>query len=95
MLKVVAQFFFRNGEVDKALALARALVVETVKEQGCISYELCQSTEKDTHVAFIEEWESQAALDAHFKTPHFVDLVPKIQALTERDLVINTFNKVA
>lgn len=94
MIKVVAQFFFRNGEVEKALILAKALVVETRKEKGCISYELCQNPEKDTHMAFIEEWDSQAALDAHFQAPHFVDLIPKIQALTERDLVINTFNKV-
>jgi len=95
MLKVVAQFFFRNKEVEKALTLARELVVETRKEKGCIRYELCQNPEKETHIAFIEEWESQAALDAHFQTPHFVDLVPRIQALTERELIINTFKTLA
>ena len=94
MIKVVAQFFFRNGEVEKALALARELVLETRKESGCIRYELCQNQKKDTHVALLEEWESQTALDAHFRTPHFVHLVPKLQALTEQEIVITTFNKV-
>jgi quinol monooxygenase YgiN len=94
MIKVVAQFFIKNGEVEKALALAKELVLETRKEKGCISYELCQSLGKDTHIAFIEEWESQAALDVHFQAPHFVNLVPKLQALTEEEAVITAFNKV-
>ncbi|MCL2658458.1 MAG: antibiotic biosynthesis monooxygenase [Betaproteobacteria bacterium] len=94
MLKVVAQFFIKNGEVEKALTLAKTLVLETRKENGCVSYELCQSLGKDTHIVFIEEWESQAALDAHFQAPHFVDLVPKLQAMTEREAVITAFNKV-
>ena len=94
MIKVVAQFFFKAGEVDNALALAKELVVETRKEKGCISYELCQSADKATHIAVIEEWENQEALDVHFKTPHFTDLVPKLQALTEQDIVITAYNKV-
>jgi len=94
MIKVVAQFFFKAAEVEKALVLAKELVVETRKEQGCISYELCQNKDKANHVVVIEEWESQAILDAHMETPHFTDLVPKLQALTEEDIIITAFNKV-
>jgi len=94
MVKVVAQFFIRNGEVEKALTLGKELVLETRKENGCISYELCQSMKNDTHIAFIEEWENQAALDAHFETPHFTDMVSKILELTEQDTVIAAFKKV-
>jgi quinol monooxygenase YgiN len=94
MIKVVAQFFIRNEEVEKALALGKELVLETQKETGCISYELCQSLKQDSHIAFIEEWENQAALDAHFQTPHFTDLVPRILELTEQETVIAAFKKV-
>jgi quinol monooxygenase YgiN len=94
MIKVVAQFFFRNEEVEKALTLGKELVLETRKEAGCISYELCQNVKEDSQIAFIEEWENQAALDAHFQTPHFTDLVPKLLALTEQETVIAAFNKV-
>ncbi len=94
MIKVVAQFFIRNGEVEKALTLGKELVLETRKENGCISYELCQSMKNGTHIAFIEEWENQAALDTHFQTPHFMDLVPKLLALTEQETVIAAFSKV-
>jgi len=94
MIKVVAQFFIRNGEVEKALTLGRELVLETRKENGCISYELCQSLKNDGHIAFIEEWENQAALDTHFEAAHFMDLVPKLLELTEQDTVIAAFKKV-
>jgi len=94
MIKVVAQFFFKAEEVENALALAKDLVVETRKEKGCVSYELCQNKENSKHVAVIEEWESQEVLDAHMQTPHFTDLVPKLQALTEQDIIITAFNKV-
>ena len=94
MIKVVAQFFIKDGEVEKALALAKELVLETKKEKGCINYELFQSTQKDTQIAFLEEWENQAVLDVHFKTPHFTDLVPKIQALTNQEAVITAYNKI-
>jgi len=95
MIKVVAQFFIRNGEVEKALTLGRELVLETRKENGCISYELCQSLKSEGQIAFIEEWENQAALDAHFQTPHFTGLVPKLLELTEQETVIAAFRKVA
>jgi len=94
MIKVVAQFFIRNGEVEKALTLGKELVLKTRKENGCISYELCQSLKNNTHIAFIEEWEDQVVLDAHFQAPHFTDLVPKILELTEQETVIAAFSKV-
>jgi quinol monooxygenase YgiN len=94
MIKVVAQFFIRSEEVEKALTLGKELVLETRKETGCISYELCQSLKKNSHIAFIEEWENQAALDAHFQTPHFTDMVPKLLELTEQETVIAAFSKV-
>ena len=94
MIKVVAQFFIKDGEVEKALGLAKELVLETKKEKGCLNYELFQSSQKDTQIAFIEEWENQAALDVHFKAPHFTDLVPKLQALTDQEAIITAFNKI-
>ncbi|MDR2015259.1 MAG: antibiotic biosynthesis monooxygenase [Azoarcus sp.] len=94
MIKVVAQFFIKSGEVEKALILGKKLVLDTRKENGCVSYELCQSLKDDANIAFIEEWENQAALDAHFQTPHFTDLVPRILALTEQETVITAFKKV-
>ena len=94
MIKVVAQFFLKDGDVEKALELAEKLVAETRKESGCHQYDLFQNAERVTHITFIEEWENQAALDAHFQAPHFVELVPELQALTDREAVITSYNKI-
>lgn len=52
-------------------ALAMECVKETRKESGCISYELYAALEEQNRAMFVERWESQAALDAHMRTPHF------------------------
>jgi quinol monooxygenase YgiN len=95
MIKVIAQFHIKNAEVEKALALAKELVLQTKKETGCLNYELFQNAEDTTQLIFIEEWENQAVLQSHFQTPHFTDLVPKLQALTTKDVVITALNRVA
>lgn len=40
-------------------------------EEGCIDYRFSIDIEDPNLVRIIEQWESQAALDAHFQTAHF------------------------
>ncbi|MEX0318263.1 MAG: putative quinol monooxygenase [Ruegeria sp.] len=56
--------------VDKARAAAQAMVAETVKEPGCLIYEFSQVLGQGSRFRVYEEWRDQAALDAHFATPH-------------------------
>lgn len=55
------------GEARKA---AVVMMAETRKEPGNISYAFSGSFEDDGVVYVFEEWQSQDALDFHFKTPH-------------------------
>lgn len=75
--------FYKAGQF---LAIAKKLVDESVKEDGCISYTLCQ---KDDSYAFFECWESFDALDKHSKTPHYLECVPKMETMrTDGETVI-------
>ncbi|WP_171176649.1 putative quinol monooxygenase [Ruegeria sp. HKCCD8929] len=56
--------------VHKARAAAQAMVAETVEEPGCLIYEFSQVLGQDSRFRVYEEWRDQAALDAHFATPH-------------------------
>ncbi|MDR0564209.1 MAG: antibiotic biosynthesis monooxygenase [Azoarcus sp.] len=87
MIKVVAQFYIKNQEIEKALTLVKELVFQTKKETGCvnINYELFQKQKSPVYIEVSEKWENQTVLDAHTQTHHFTDLVPKLQALTDRD----------
>ena len=48
-------------------AAQEKLVAETVKEPGCIRYELHQSIEDPHLLVFVETWESEALWRAHMR----------------------------
>jgi len=56
--------------MDKARAAAIDMMRETRKEAGCIVYEFSQLIEAENRFRVYEEWESLAALEAHFDAPH-------------------------
>jgi len=51
-----------------------AMLEPTRKEPGCITYQLYTNEKSDTFF-FYELWETPAHLDAHTKTPHYLQLV--------------------
>ncbi len=56
--------------IEQAAKAAQEMVAETVKEQGCNIYEFSQVLGHSNRFRVYEEWESQAALEAHMATPH-------------------------
>ncbi|MCL6281926.1 antibiotic biosynthesis monooxygenase [Ruegeria sp. 2012CJ41-6] len=56
--------------VEAAKVAARAMVAETIKEAGGLTYEFSQVIGSETLFRVYEEWTDQAALEAHFAVPH-------------------------
>ena len=71
---VVAKLKAKKGLEEKVKQELLQMVAETRKENGCLNYDLHVDHEDDGTFLFYENWESQNALDSHFKTPHFVRL---------------------
>jgi quinol monooxygenase YgiN len=71
VIYVIAEVRVKPGTIDKAIAAARLSVAETVKENGCISYDMHQSVTDPQRLVLVERWESREALTRHFETPHF------------------------
>eukprot|EP00522_Entomoneis_paludosa_P012951 CAMPEP_0172445528 /NCGR_PEP_ID=MMETSP1065-20121228/5342_1 /TAXON_ID=265537 /ORGANISM="Amphiprora paludosa, Strain CCMP125" /LENGTH=811 /DNA_ID=CAMNT_0013196399 /DNA_START=36 /DNA_END=2471 /DNA_ORIENTATION=- len=67
---------------EEWLSMATELATGTWKEDGCISYEFVKSKDKSDRFVIVEEWESQAKLNAHFATPHFTKFVPLMDAIS-------------
>lgn len=94
MVKVVAKSFVKDGNIQEVLVLVKELVEKTVKEEGCIKYEMYQD-QKDTKIMImIEEWESEEALNKHIASEHFKRIVPKMNALREKASEMNICKKV-
>ncbi len=55
---------------DDAVAAALPMMEATQAEAGCISYVFSADLADRGLFRLFEEWESQEALDAHFRAPH-------------------------
>ena len=81
-IRVVARIEAQPDMVEEVRELLLALVDPTRKEAGCITYELMQNLKRPTDFTFVEEWTSEAALEAHSKSAHLQDVGPKLQPIT-------------
>jgi quinol monooxygenase YgiN len=70
MLVIAGRIELDPRNRERAIAAAREMMAETLKEPGCRAYVF--STELDDPGAFriFEEWESDEALKLHFQAPH-------------------------
>lgn len=67
---VVAILQAKPETAEAAEALLRETIEATHAEAGCHLYALHVSKQDPTQFVIVECWEDQAALDAHFVTPH-------------------------
>ena len=51
----------------------RSLVSPSRNEEGCLGYELYQSTANPAIFVLVEQWRSQPDHDAHMQTPHMAE----------------------
>ena len=75
--------FIEVEEAKRAsiLEVAKELVAASLKDEGCVAYDVFESSTRPTVLMICETWKSEEALAAHEKAPHFVTLVPKLQSL--------------
>jgi quinol monooxygenase YgiN len=59
----------RAEAVQAALRMAKA----SAAEPGCIAYRFSADLEDANTFLIFEQWESEAALTAHFQTPHMAE----------------------
>lgn len=81
-------------KIDETRSLLAGLVEPTRKEPGCASYELLQNRADPTDFTFVEEWESEAAINAHFSTDHVRAALAKVTALLAAPPDIRQYSKV-
>ena len=84
MVKVIAHNFILKENIEKAMPLYEEMVAETRKENGCIQYDLLRDNADETHFVFVETWESQAHLEAHFQSAHFVRIIPAVGEMADK-----------
>ena len=71
---------------DQVVNIAKELVAASQKDNGCVAYDLFQSTTRQDVLMICETWKDAASLAAHEQAAHFTTLVPKIQELAAMKL---------
>lgn len=94
MIKVVAKSFAKEGKLDRILELSKEMVEKTVKEEGCIKYELFQDMKDPKILIIIEEWEDEEALNKHMASEHFRRIIPQLNEMREKPSEMNLCSKV-
>lgn len=80
-VRVVARIEALPDKTDAVRSILSELIEPTRKEAGCVTYELMQNKSDPTDFTFVEEWESDTALDAHAVSNHIKDVTSKLQGL--------------
>ena len=94
MLKVIAKNFVKKDKVEDVLKLTKELVEATVKENGCISYEMYQDEKDENILTMIETWENKEALKVHATSEHFQRIGKAMSIFMEKPAEMNIYNKV-
>ncbi len=69
-VRVIAHLTAKAARIEETRLALIALISPTRAEDGCIVYELMQNNADPTDFTFVEEWTSDAALDAHLQSDH-------------------------
>lgn len=66
MIIITGDLVIKDGSMQDAMQACQKHVAHSRTEHGCISHAVYQDPENALRLFFYEQWEDQAAIDAHF-----------------------------
>ena len=63
----------------------------TLKEPGCLEYQAYRDRKEPGTVLIFERWDSDAALSAHFQTPHMAEFTAVMASVGVKGTSINKY----
>ena len=81
MIIVAGTVAIKPENRDEAANVALKMVAATKVEVGCIAYDFWSDLGDPNRFHVYEEWETQDALEAHFKTSHMAEFMEALPSL--------------
>jgi quinol monooxygenase YgiN len=85
-LVCIASIVARPGHETQVRAALLAMLPPTRAETGCLRYELNGVRADPARFVMVEQWQDQAAFDAHCASPHFKALAAQIGPIAALDI---------
>jgi len=80
MIVVVGRVSTDDDKRATLIRVGQAVARASRAEAGCLHYGLYADTENEHNFVFVEEWETEEALQRHFSTPHIAEFMQAINA---------------
>jgi quinol monooxygenase YgiN len=84
MIIVTGRVSVRPDAIDRALEVSLEHVQRSRTEPGCLLHSVHRDVEDPDTLVFLEQWESDAALTAHFAVPESLEFVTALSELATR-----------
>lgn len=81
MIVVAVTLTFDESKQAAMIAAANRVAEATHTEAGCVSYEFFADINRPGRMFLFEEWDSEAALDAHLASPHLAEFRSTLEAV--------------
>lgn len=94
MIKVIAKNYLKENKTDEALKLFENLIEFTLREEGCIKYELYQNKKIKSTFIILEEWENMDMLNKHMSSKFFKEIILKMKECINKQSSINICEKL-
>jgi quinol monooxygenase YgiN len=84
MIVVVGKVTVRPDAVDRALEVSLEHVRRSRTEPGCLLHSVHRDVEDPNTLVFLEQWEDDAALQAHFAVPESLAFVTALSEVAAK-----------
>lgn len=91
MIIVQGNIPLKSEARDRAIELARKMVMATRSEEGCISYDFYIGLSDPDSLMVFQEWESMDALMEHLQTSHMEDFLKGLPEVVSGEITTKRF----
>jgi quinol monooxygenase YgiN len=84
----------KKGKESELETILLDLIPPTLDEPGNIAYVPHKSIENPSIFMFDELWIDEKAIEEHFKQPHMINLIEKLNPLLERPLELKRYYEI-
>lgn len=88
-LTVIARIIAKPGKEQDLKEALEILVEPTLKEEGCINYDLHEGVDDKRLFVFYEKWANKELHAAHSESPHLNDFKTKMDDLLAEPLQVD------
>lgn len=94
VLTIIAHIKSKPGMEQRMQQDLLGLLAPTRSEPGCITFDLLSDINDPTVFMLYENWENQAAIDAHFEQPYVKQVLQAYEVTLAEPITVNFLSKI-